>query len=183
MLLAGDDTENKVGNFIADNVKGNNIEKYSPGIIEGIRHHRDIDSFTDNHEVFHHTLEVIRPVMGKYSAVAADMFYDHFLAKNWWQYSFENRLAFTHRIYASLQPYYNIFPEHSKKTYEFMTYRNWLFNYAGIPFLNICFRGLDSRAVFSNNFSDATTVLVKNYDILRDDFNAFMPEIIRELGR
>lgn len=182
MLLAGKNSEIRAGNFIADHVKGNQIDKFSPGIQDGIRHHREIDYFTDHHPVFKHTISVIRPELGHYSSVAADMFYDHFLAKQWSQYSNENRLAFTHRVYASLKPFYNVFPARSKTTYDYMTYRNWLYNYADIPFLNRCFRGLDSRATFQNNFPDATSILQDHYDVLKNDFSEFMPEIIKALA-
>lgn len=183
MLLAGEIPEHRLGNFIADHVKGKAIETYSPLIREGIIHHRKIDTFTDTHEVFLHTVSVIRPELGRYSAVAADMFYDHFLAKYWQNYSDENRLAFTHKVYASLQPFHEQMPAGSQKTFEYMTYRNWLYNYADIPFLNRCFRGLDQRAAFSNRFLMATTVLVNNYDILRSDFRKFMPIVIEALGK
>ncbi len=183
MLLAGKDPEIRVGNFIADGVKGKVMNTYSHGIQNGIRHHRDIDVFTDNHPLFRETVALLRPDLGRYSAVAADMFYDHLLAKQWYDYSSQNRLAFTHGVYADLQTAYELFPETSKSTFQYMTYRNWLYNYSDLKFLERCFHGLGHRAEFSNNFQNAIISFKSNYIIIKMHFKDFMPQIISELAR
>ncbi len=50
--LSGNDDEILIGNFIADAVKGNQIDRFSDGIKKGIMLHREIDSYTDHHPVF-----------------------------------------------------------------------------------------------------------------------------------
>ena len=48
LYLSGDSDEIKVGNFIADHVKGKRYLSYPEDIQTGILLHRQIDSFTDN---------------------------------------------------------------------------------------------------------------------------------------
>ena len=40
-----------IGNFMADHVKGNKYKLYAPDLQKGILLHRQIDSFTDAHEL------------------------------------------------------------------------------------------------------------------------------------
>ena len=49
--LSQHDPELLVGNFIADYVKGKRYLDYPPKISEGIMMHRQIDHFTDTHEM------------------------------------------------------------------------------------------------------------------------------------
>ena len=51
LFLSGDDDDIKIGNYLGDFVKGNQLDKYPKGIRDGILLHRKIDHFTDNHPV------------------------------------------------------------------------------------------------------------------------------------
>jgi acyl carrier protein phosphodiesterase len=51
--------------------------------------HRAIDTFTDAHPVFRESTKVTFRYH-HYAGVIVDVFYDHFLAKNWNNYSDEN---------------------------------------------------------------------------------------------
>ncbi|NVK49164.1 MAG: DUF479 domain-containing protein, partial [Cyclobacteriaceae bacterium] len=68
-----------VGNFIADFVKGKQIEKYEKQIQIGIQLHRAIDLFTDSHPLVKAAQSYLRPKFGHYSSVITDVFFDYFL--------------------------------------------------------------------------------------------------------
>src|ERR1700739_88451 len=87
LYLAGEDEGLIVGNFIADSVKGNKFNDYEPRIAKGIQMHREIDFFSDTHPVYRQSVHRLAPTYGKFSGVITDMFYDHFLAKYWNNYS------------------------------------------------------------------------------------------------
>jgi len=82
IYLSGQDELIKIGNFMADTVKGKNYQNYPKKLKIGILLHRFIDSYTDSHVVFRQTTKRLHPNYGHYSGVLADMFYDHFLCKN-----------------------------------------------------------------------------------------------------
>ncbi len=69
LYLSGENEEIIVGNFIADHVKGNRINKYSDGIKTGIRLHREIDTFSDNHLVFRKSKKRLAGKYRKYAGV------------------------------------------------------------------------------------------------------------------
>lgn len=183
VFLAGENPETITGNFIADHVKGAAINAYSDGIKEGIFHHRAIDRYTDEHKSIKDSILLIKPELGRYTPVAIDMYYDHFLARNWDSFSSINRLQFTQIIYAALNPFYEKFPIFSQRTYDYMTSKNWLYNYADLDFLERCFQGLDRRASFDTHLTDAVSVLKKHYSQLESNFMGFMPDVIQHCKR
>uniref|UniRef100_UPI00404875E4 ACP phosphodiesterase n=1 Tax=Roseivirga sp. TaxID=1964215 RepID=UPI00404875E4 len=69
-----------IGNFLGDFVKGNQYLDFEPDIAKGIILHREIDRFTDSHEVVSESKKRLSEKYRHYSGVIVDMFYDHFLA-------------------------------------------------------------------------------------------------------
>ena len=65
-----------VGNYIADDVKGEKYLNYSPEIQKGILLHRKIDTFTDTHHIVLNIKNLIREHQRKYTPVVIDIFYD-----------------------------------------------------------------------------------------------------------
>ena len=49
----------KIGNFIADSVKGKQYLDYPKAVQQGITLHRNIDEFTDSHPIVHHSVNRI----------------------------------------------------------------------------------------------------------------------------
>ena len=102
LFLSGENDDIIIGNFIADAVKGRYIEKYNEKIRYGIKLHREIDNYTDNHPVFKQSRKRLLHKYHKFSGVIVDMYYDHFLAVNWSDYSDENLEAFVSNAYKIL---------------------------------------------------------------------------------
>src|ERR1043165_4082575 len=50
-LLSAPDAEIRLGNVLADFVKGRDRRTMSPAFLEGVRQHEAIDVFTDTHQV------------------------------------------------------------------------------------------------------------------------------------
>ncbi len=65
--------------------------------------HRAIDTFTDAHPIFRQSTKRLHENYHHYAGVIVDVFYDHFLAKNWTKYSDEKLDLFVERFYQSLQ--------------------------------------------------------------------------------
>src|SRR5450432_1821563 len=84
LYLSGDNPQVMIGNFIGDFVKGKNLtERFDTDVAKGIALHREIDWFTDTHIVVKQSKDRLRPKYRHYAGVIVDIFYDHFLAKNW----------------------------------------------------------------------------------------------------
>jgi len=188
--LSGSNDEILFGNFIADSVKGRQMENYPSSVIDGIRLHRAIDQFTDNHPVVRNSIELIKPAMGRYSGVGVDIFYDHFLAANWNRYADIVLTDFSLHVYKILAIRFFQLPSRTKRILPFMIAQNWLVSYASIPDLHRVFHGMDRRTHYLAGMSRAVAALVENYARIGSDFESFYPDLqqfttkkLDEIGR
>jgi len=167
-----------VGNFIADAVKGKQFEHFQPNIQAGIRLHCIIDDFTDNHPVVVTSKARIRGSYKKFSGIVIDMFYDHFLAANWHQFSDETLTGFTKRSYKTLFKYYFILPGRMKRILPAMAAGNWLASYEKIENIGLALMGMSGRTKFETGFENGVADLKFHYNELQQDFQTFFPELI-----
>ncbi|MGB5965432.1 MAG: ACP phosphodiesterase [Sulfurimonadaceae bacterium] len=70
--------------------------------MQGVRLHRFIDTYTDAHPIVKQSKERISPERRRFSAILIDIFYDHFLAIHWEQYSSNSLLESTQSYYRFL---------------------------------------------------------------------------------
>jgi len=175
--LSGDDEDVIFGNMIADAVKGDASKRYSGNILKGITLHRMIDTFTDTHPVHKKSRNLIRNEFGKYSGIVVDIFYDHFLASGWNDYSEKPLKSFSANVYKILTKRFLILPLRSKRILPFMIGQDWLTNYSNFEGLENVFYGMDRRTKFNSGMKDAVSVLKEHYDDLQQDFKIFYSEL------
>ena len=111
IYLSGDSPEIRMGNIIGDNIKGNHYSSYSEPIRTGIIMHRDIDRFTDSHEIVKLTNQLFIERYHKYSGIVTDILYDHFLANLWSLYSADEFNLYIRGIYHLLKDNWEIIPK------------------------------------------------------------------------
>ena len=99
----------QIGGFIADAVKGK-YDTYPPAVQSGIRLHRKVDEFTDGHPLVKDMLADLRPRFGRYSVILPDLFFDHFLARNFSDYSGVSLPVYSYRFYFYLLLNYRYLP-------------------------------------------------------------------------
>lgn len=175
--LSGNNDEVLFGNFIADSVKGNGFLKFTEEVQIGIKLHRSIDSYTDSHEIFKRSLGRIRKDFGKFSGIVVDIYYDHFLAKNWPEYDNTDLEVFASHVYKVLQRRFMILPHRTKRLLPFLVTQNWLVGYGKFIDLKLVFYGMDRRTRFKSGMTKAVDVLEQNYEELKKDFQQFYPEL------
>ena len=175
--LSGDEEDIVFGNMIADAVKGDASKKYSGNILKGITLHRMIDSFTDAHSVHKRSRNLIRNEFGKYSGIVIDIFYDHFLASGWNDYSERPLKSFSANVYKILTKRFLMLPSRTKRILPFMIGQDWLTNYSNFEGLENVFYGMDRRTKFNSGMKDAVSVLKQYYDDLKLDFKIFYSEL------
>lgn len=178
LYLAGDDTGKIVGNFIADAVKGDDYLSYTHHIQRGIIMHRRIDSFTDGHPVVKESIKRLRPVYHKFAGVIVDMFYDHFLAANWQDYSAEPLLEFTNHRFAILVNHFHIMPARMQRILPHMIRNNWLMAYASFEGLDKALTGISHRTTFVSRMEHAVDDLAACYSCYEKEFREFFPRLI-----
>ncbi len=173
--LSGGIKDLMIGNFIADSVKGKNYNSYREGIIKGILLHRKIDTFTDQHPIVFQTKVLLRPYFGKYSSVVSDIYFDHFLALYWSEFSPQPLMEFTESLYCIIKEELSVLPEEVQYFFPYMVKNNWLYNYQSFYGMERVFEGMSKRAKFDSNMEKGVYVLKENYDFLEEKFRLFFP--------
>jgi len=179
IYLSDDKPLLQIGNFIADSVKGQQVMQYPPAIQEGIRLHRAIDAYTDAHPAVAQSIARLRPSQGKFAAVVVDIFYDHFLAKDWTQYHEVSLEAFTDGFYTRIQAHYALLPPRVQHMLPYMIRENWLLHYRSIKGIRRVLEGMAERTRFDSNMRQAHTTLEAAYDAFQADFDLFFPDLQR----
>ena len=178
IYLSGDNDLIKIGNFMADGIRGKHFENYPLEIQKGIVLHRAIDTFTDAHPIFRQSTKKLHEKYHHYAGVIVDVFYDHFLAKNWIQYSDENLDDFVDRFYQSLQANNSNLSERTKALMPYMIKYNWLVSYQTIEGINQILTQMDQRTKNESKMRFATDELLQFYSEFETEFTEFFKEII-----
>lgn len=180
ILLSGEEAEVMVGNFIGDFVKGRmTLEQYSPPVRKGIELHRAIDQFTDNHPVVSQSKQRLRPKYNHYAGIIVDVFYDHFLARNWSAYHSQPLSDFVDEVYRTLRQHHPILPEGALHMLPYMIANNWLLHYAEPEGIHRALSGMARRTRFRSGMENAVHDLTEHYDLFREEFESFFPELQR----
>lgn len=167
-----------IGNFIADFIRGNKYKHLPKEIQKGILLHRQIDSFTDAHQIPRKSKRRLHERYKHYDGIIIDILYDHFLAKNWKQYS-KISLVETENNFISLM-YKNIelLPEKVIQILPHIKEQKWLSNYATLEGIEKALIGVNKRTKLKSQMHLAINDLDENYLELENDFTLFFKELI-----
>ncbi len=177
LYLSGADEKLKIGNFIADSVKGSSFNKYPAGIARGITLHRAIDHFSDTHPIFLKSVERLRPNYKKYAGVLVDIFYDHFLAKNWKEYSDISLSQYSKQAYKLMLKNALLMPAKSMMFLRYAIRTNRLESYANLQGIEEVLYGMSRRTTFKSNMELAGKELKQYYSQFETEFKEFFTEI------
>ena len=136
-----------------------------------------IDAFTDSHPVVTESKKRLRPYFHKYSPVIVDVFYDHFLAKNWNEYHSQPLEEYVNDVYKLMKKNSNILPDKTKNMLPHMIQHNWLLGYAKLEGINRVLTGMSRRAKFDSKMDEATLFLEKDYSLYENEFEEFFPQL------
>ncbi|MGM0933413.1 MAG: ACP phosphodiesterase [Bacteroidota bacterium] len=178
IYLSGEDNELKIGNFIADSVKGKDFLKYPARIQQGIILHRGIDTYTDVHPVFARSRKRLFPKYRHYSGVIVDMFYDHFLAANWNKYSKEPLEEYTNNFYALLEKNWEFLPQQVQDFFPYMLRDDWFLRYATLEGVEKILAQMNGRTSFISQLHLAVKELEIYYEDFENEFLEFFPDLM-----
>ena len=177
LYLSGNSEGLIIGNFIADSVKGSAFNQFPAEIQKGILLHRKIDSFTDSHPIVELSKQRLRGKYGKYASVIVDIYYDHYLAINWNNYSALSLDDYAKSVYSLIQKNEKILPEKSILFTNYMIKYNILCAYAQLEGIERVLQGMAHRAKFESNMEHSIQDLKEHYSLFNNEFNLFFPEL------
>ena len=177
IYLSGNSDLIKIGNFMADSVRGNKHLELHSEIQKGIILHRFIDTFTDSHPIFRQSTKRLHANYHHFSGVIVDVFYDHFLAKNWSLYSDEKLENYVANFYESLDTNHDLLTEKAQLMKPYMIQQNWLLSYKTIDGIEKILSQMDNRIKRESNLRFSVQELRLFYKEFEDDFTIFFNDL------
>lgn len=176
MLLSGDDDQILAGNFMGDFVKGPLAGRFPERIGQGITLHRRIDSFASRDDLFQRSRRRLDDYYGLYRGVLVDLFYDHFLVREWNDWSDEPFEEYLARSRSIIEGQRGELPERLQKLVPTI-FEELLPSYGTVAGIAAALERMSRRVVRENPLAGAERELELHYDALRGDFHGFLPAV------
>ena len=185
-FLSEPDVEFRLGNLLADLVKGRDLTDRSAAFVDGVRRHQAIDAFTDAHPAVRRSRARIGGDYRHATGILVDVFYDHFLALDWDQYAPEPLDAFTARLYSDIRRHPVVLPAVAQEAIDQMLADDRLGSYRRIDAIGAALRRvslrLQARTGRDFGLERAVAELTAHFDGLRADFAEFFPQLRAHVG-
>jgi len=168
----------RLGNLLPDLVSTTTIDGLSPDFQPGIRRHRQIDAYTDAHPVFRQSVRRLGASFRRYGGVLVDIFYDHVLACEWDSLVRQPLPEFAAEVYASFDARWAEIPAEARSRLASMRATNWLCSYRDISGITEALSRIGARLRRPVALAPAASILDRDYQLFRDDFRDFFPQLI-----
>lgn len=186
VFLSRHSSEMIIGGLLGDFVKGRVEGKYDLAVCQGIMLHRNIDRFTDAHEIVKAGQRLISPQRRRFAGIMMDVFFDHFLVRHWPRFSRRPLKEFTQHVYTILFQHYSGLPERLQCILPRMSNDDWLGSYGEICSVDAALNGIArrfSRYERARVLNDAVRELEENYTALEDHFLTFFPQLMQHVNK
>lgn len=182
MYLSGEDDQLLIGNFMGDFVKGRLAGRFPARIEQGLTLHRRIDSYASRSELFQQSRRRLDPDYGHYRGVLVDLFYDHFLAATWSDWSQEPLAVYLARTGGVISANSAQLPERLQSLLPYV-FKELLPSYAEVSGIGLALARMARRVGRDNPLAGGETELLRHYAALQADFNAFLPLVRDAMGK
>jgi acyl carrier protein phosphodiesterase len=181
VFLSEPDVEFRLGNLLADIVRGEELRRTSAGFQRGALKHKQIDAFTDSHPIVKRSRARVSREFRRFSGVLVDVFYDHLLATNWNAYSVIVLDAFTAKFYADIEASNIELPSSARVTLDRIIRHDLLGSYRRIEGVERSLRRvsayLSSRWQREFELERGVTDLIAQRAGFDADFAEFFPQL------
>lgn len=185
LYLSNDNYPLMVANLFGDFVKGKDYTHLPLIVQKGVKLHRQIDSFTDQHPTLQVIKKVLYPELPKIAPIALDIYLDHLLAKHWNDYHSRslndfNSSFFNYFFSKKLHQFEDnptfTYPKEFQELITIMYQRNWLNRYKELEGLDMACSGLSRRISFTNNLHEGLAVFLKHEKLITSSFREFIQD-------
>lgn len=177
LFLAPDSPEARIGSVMGDFVRGVDLSTYSDNIVNGVQHHRAVDSFTDSHPAVLDSKRLFSQRRRRFAGVALDILYDHYLLRHWYRFAETDRDRFIEQVYGELEDYQHLMPETMAIVTRRMVFHDWFGAYHSLENIGHALDGVASRIRFANRFDGIIEEIYQHEEELEANFLVFFPEL------
>jgi len=177
LYLSEPTVESRIGNLLPDFVPVHQWAQFPPPFQEGIQRHRQIDAFTDAHPLVKHHIQHMPSDYKRFGGVLLDMFFDHFLAKDWHRYADVSLWAFADEFHRSVASIESSLPVELQAKLKKLEQHQVLCSYATVDGIETALERMGARLRRPVALGGAIAVLTTNYNIYQQVFDQFFPEL------
>lgn len=168
------------GNLGGDFYKGN-LKKFNDlpeHILDGVKLHRFIDNYTDQSDQIRSVASIFKNEgISKVSFIACDILLDHYLSKNWNQFSKTGYIEFIRAIYSDVEKNQSHMTDDFRFLFNKMQQYGWFYEYPTIEGIALILRQFSSRLGFNNSLPDSIQVYLNNQKTIDSYFESFVIDI------
>jgi acyl carrier protein phosphodiesterase len=169
----------RLGNLCGDFVRGHDLTTLHRDLQAGIAQHRAIDRFVDAHAVVRASRARLEPRFRRFSGVLVDVYYDHFLARDWPRHGDGGPLErFVAEVHADLRAHAALLPPRLQQALPSMEHERWLTGYGTAEGIEAVLQRMAQRVRRPTPLAEAGGQLLSNYVSLRGDFRTLWPELV-----
>ena len=183
LVLSAHDEEEMLGNLLGDFTKWIDVSTLPAGMQRGVRLHRAIDRFTDFHPIVSVSKERVSDERWRFAGVLVDVFYDHYLARDFPQYGGGTLRDFLDRVYAALRRRQGGMSEKFARVIDRMIAQDWMGGYGSMDGISLTLERIAGRLSRPTNLGSGIVELEASYEALGQDFAAFWPELCGHVAR
>ncbi len=179
LQLSPPDAAWRIGNLLPDLLSGPELRAVSPIFSDGIAQHRIIDRFTDAHPCFRRSCRRIDGPLRRYAPILVDVFYDHFLSRDWSVYASAALEVQVAEFHASIDSFRGALPEVAHDRLCRIRDAGLLLSYGDPAGVRAALERVGRRLRRPVDLALATDIMVSGYEEFAADFGTFYPELVR----
>lgn len=179
--IAEQSDSNLLGNLLGDFVKGDPSKQYEVDVVQGIRLHRWVDAYTDSHCLMSESKAKFTSRTRRFSPIALDMFWDHFLAKHWNHFHCATLAEFNAIAENQVKHDFDSvtqLPERFLVVTEKMWRGRWLESYRELDNIQFALQRMSLRSTRMKPLAECYQSLVENYAFFENIFFDLYPDVL-----
>ncbi len=178
LVLSQPTVESTVGNLLGDFARGVDQSALSPAVLAGLKNHRAVDRFTDNHSGIVKIKKCFSPGRRRFAGIALDVYFDHLLMNHWQDFDHRNVNDVITEFYSRMDAGQRLMPgnEMRRVTSRIVTY-DWFRSYRDLDSVAEALDRIAMRIRFPNAFSNSIEDLRRHEDLILEVFFDFFPEL------
>ncbi|WP_298447106.1 ACP phosphodiesterase [uncultured Marinobacter sp.] len=177
LFLAPDSPEARVGSMLGDFTRGLDIAALPDSVRLGVRHHLAVDSFTDRHSDVLASKRLFSARRRRFSGIALDVLYDHFLLRHWSEFTDTDQNAFISAVYEELKNNESLMTPDMATTTRHLVSHDWFGSYRDLDNIGYALDRVATRIRFQNSFAGIIEEIRPLHSELEERFLSFFPDL------
>jgi acyl carrier protein phosphodiesterase len=181
LYLSEPNAEFRVGNLLPDVTSASQLKFLPERYQQGILCHRRIDLFTDSHPRVRSCVRRFPPPYRRFGGILTDVYFDHFLARDWSEYSTVPLPDFIGEFYLDIETCSAVIPAEAKQRLQRMRNEDWIGRYHRLEGVTEILGRIGRRFRRPLDLTDSLPTFQEHETAFLEDFQSFFPELIAHL--